>query len=152
MDAPHPEMPWGRKGVTNVHNGAVFIGTQGWVMVSYEKVATHPATLMDSAIGPHEVHLPDSALASIPAGMPSGHQEVATAGLHQNWIRAIRNATPTVGGIESAVRSDMISQLAELCVRTGQSLRWNPAKQVIEGNDQARKMMSRSMRGPWKLS
>jgi Oxidoreductase family, NAD-binding Rossmann fold/Oxidoreductase family, C-terminal alpha/beta domain len=151
-DAPQPEMPWGRKGVTKVHNGAVFIGTEGWVIVSYEKVSTSPSTLMDSVIGPNEIHLPDSALASIPAGMPRGHQEVATAGLHQNWIQAIRNGSQPVGDIESAVRSDMISQLVELCVRTGQSLRWNPEKKTIEGNDQARKMMSRSMRGPWKLS
>jgi hypothetical protein len=151
-DAPHPQMPWGRKGVTKVHNGAVFIGTEGWVIVSYEKVATSPATLMDSSIGPNEIHLPDAALATIPAGMPSGHQELATAGLHQNWIQAIRNGTPTVGGIESAVRSDMISQLVELCVRTGQSLRWNSEKSTIEGNPAARKMMSRPMRGPWKLS
>ena len=77
---------------------------------------------------------------------------MATAGLHQNWIQAIRNGSQPVGDIESAVRSDMISQLVELCVRTGQSLRWNPEKKTIEGNDQARKMMSRSMRGPWKLS
>ncbi len=151
-DAPHPEMPWGRKGVTNVHNGAVFIGTEGWVIVAYEKVVTHPATLVDSVIAPNEVHLPDSALAAIPEGMPRSHQEAATAGLHQNWIQAIRRGTPTVGGIESAVKSDMISQLVELCVRTGQSLTWNPAKSAIEGNEQARKMMSRPTRAPWKLS
>lgn len=151
-DAPHPEMPWGRRGVTNVHNGAVFIGSEGWVIASYEKVAAHPATLMDSVIGPNEVHLPDSALPRIPNGMPRGHQEEATAGLHQNWIHAIAGGRPTVGGIESAVRSDLISQLVELTVRTGQGLRWNPSRQIIEGNEAARKMMSRPMRGPWKLS
>lgn len=151
-DAPHPVMPWGRKDVTNVHNGAVFIGTEGWVIVSYEKVVTNPGTLMDSEIGPSEIHLPDAALPSIPAGMAQGHQQVATAGHHQNWIQAIRNGTQPVGDIEGAVHSDMVSLLSELCVRTGQGLTWDPRKRTIVGNEAARKMISRPMRGHWALS
>jgi hypothetical protein len=151
-DAPHPEMPWGRKGVTNVHNGAVFIGSEGWVIVSYEKVVTHPPNLMESEIGPNEIHLPDSSLASIPAGMPRGQQQVSTAAHHQNWIHAIRNGTPPVCGIETAVRSDLISQLAELCVRTGASLRWDPKQETIVGNEAARRMIRRPMRKPWQVA
>ena len=151
-DAPHPEMPWGRKGVTNVANGAVFLGTEGWVIVAYEKVVTSPASLMDSSIGPNEIHLPDNALPAIPDGMSKGQQQVYTAAHHQDWIKAIRNGTKPVGDIEGAVRSDMVSQLAELCVRTGQSLRWDPKAHTIVGNEAARKMMSRPLRGGWKLS
>ncbi len=151
-EAPHPEMPWGRKGVTNVHNGAVFMGTEGWVIVSYEKVVTQPASLMDSEIGPSEIHLPDSSLASVPADMPKGHQQFATGGHHQNWIQGIRTGAKPVGDIEGAARGDLVCQLVELCVRTGQSLTWDPAKQTIAGNDGARKMMARPMRAPWKLA
>lgn len=151
-DAPHPEMPWGRRGVTNVHNGAVFIGSEGWVIVSYEKVVTHPDSLMESVIGPNEIHLPDSALPTIPQGMPTGQQQVATAAHHQNWIQAILKGTPTVGDIEGAAASDLISNLSDLCIRTGGSLRWDPRKQTIAGNEAARKLMSRPMRDPWKLS
>ena len=151
-DAPHPEMPWGRKGVTNVHNGAVFIGTEGWVIVSYEKVVTSPETLMDSVIGPNEIHLQDSSLGAIPAGMSNGHQQVATAAHHQNWIQAIRNGTPTVGDIEGAVRSVLVSQLSELCARTGKSLRWDLKKQTIAGNDEAQKVARRPMRAPWGVA
>ena len=127
-EAPHPEMPWGRKGVTDVHNGAVFIGTEGWVIVSYEKVVTSPGSLMESQIAPNEVHLPDAALPGIPKGMSEGHQQVATAGHHQNWIHAIRNGTRAIGDIEGAVRSDLVSLLSELCIRTGQIVRWDPKK------------------------
>lgn len=151
-EAPHPEMPWGRKGVMNVHNAAVFMGTEGYVMVSYEKVVTSPASLMDSVIGPGEIHLPDTALPSIPEGMLKGHQQVATAGHHQNWIHGIKTGQAPVGDIEGAVRSDLVSHLAELVVRTGQGLTWDPVKRTIVGNDAARKMMSRPIRGGWKLS
>jgi hypothetical protein len=151
-DAPHPEMPWGRKDITNVHNGAVFIGTEGWVIVSYEKAVTNPASLMDSEIGPNGIHLPNSALPSIPAGMSQGHQQVATAGHHQNWIQGIRGGKRPVGDIEGAVRSDLVSQLSELCVRTGQSLQWDPVNETIKGNEAARKMISRPMRDPWRVA
>ncbi len=151
-DAPQPQLPFGRPGVTNVHNGAVFIGTEGWVIVSYEKLVTSPASLADSVIGPNEIHLPDSALSSIPDGMSKGHQQVATAGHHQNWLKAIRGGPKPVGDIEGAVRSDLVSLLSELCVRTGQSLQWDPKKQTILGNETARKMIKRPMRAPWGVA
>jgi hypothetical protein len=152
-DAPHPAVSWGKDAngadVTKMPNGAVFVGTQGWVVVSYGKVITNPASLMDSEIGPNEMHVRDSALAAIPEGLPEGFQQKLTAGHHQDWIRAIRTGSPTVDNIESAFRSDMVSQLSELCIRTGQSVRWNPEKETIAGNDAARAMIKRPMRAPW---
>jgi len=151
-DAPHPEMPFGRPGVTNVHNGAVFMGSEGWAIVSYEKVVFSNPAVMESVIGPNEVHLPDTALTVIPKGMPRGHQQEATAAHHQNWIRAIRGEVKTVGDIEGAVRSDLVSQLCNLCIRTGQPVRWDPKKQTIVDNDAARKLIQRPMRVPWGVA
>ena len=151
-DAPHPQMPFGRAGVTNVHNGAVFIGSEGWAIIAYEKVVFSNPAVIDSAIGPNEIRLPDSALKAVPQGMLTGHQQVATAAHHQNWIQAIRGGMKPVGDIEGAVRSDLISLLSELCIRTGGSLRWDPRKETILGNDDARKMISRPDRAPWKVS
>ncbi len=68
---------------------------------------------------------------------------------HQNWIRAIRTGSPVVDPIESAFRPDMISQLAQLSIRTGQPVGWDPKKETIVGNDEAKKMMKRPMRAPW---
>lgn len=152
-DAPHPQMPFGRPGVTQVHNGAVFIGSEGWAIVSYEKVVTHPANLMDSEIGASEIKLIDSALSAVPPGMAKGHQQTATAAHHQNWLKAIRGQAKAVGGdIESAVRSDLISNLCELCVRTGAPLGWDPARQRITGNAEAARLAKRPMRAPWGVS
>jgi predicted dehydrogenase len=151
-DAPHPQMPFGRPGVTTVHNGAIFIGTEGWVIDAYEKTVTSPDSLLQSVIGPNEIHLPDSALAAIPEGMSKGYQEVATAGHHQNWIQAILTGKPPVSDIVGAARSDLVSTLAELCVRTGKSLQWDPRKETITGNDEARKMIARPMRAPWGVA
>jgi predicted dehydrogenase len=153
-DAPHPQAAFGfgRPGVTAVHNGAIFIGTEGWVIDAYEKTVTSPDSLMQSVIGPNEIHLPDTALTAIPEGMSKGYQQVATAGHHQNWIQAIRTGTPPIGDLESASRSDLVSNLSELCVRTGKSLQWDPRKETIVGNDEARKMIARPMRAPWGVA
>jgi hypothetical protein len=148
-DVPHPVINSPR---TTVPNGVVFVGTDGWVVVSYGndgKVVTQPASLMESVIGPNEIHILDSALETIPANLPKGFQQTLTAGHHQNWIRAIRTGSPVVDPIESAFRSDMISQLSQLCIRTGQPVRWDPKKETIVGNDEAKKMIKRPMRAPW---
>jgi len=84
--------------------------------------------------------------------MPKGFQQTLTAGHHQDWIRAIRTGSPVADGIESAVRSDLVSQLSELCIRTGQAVRWDPVKETIIGNEAARKMIKRPMRAPWQVA
>jgi hypothetical protein len=148
-DVPQPMINPPRPGVPN---GAIFIGTEGWVVISYGndgKVVTQPASLIDSEIGPNEIHVADSALETIPANLPKGFQQKLTAGHHQNGIRAIRTGSPVVDPIESAFRSDMISQLSQLCILTGQPVRWDPKQETIVGNDAAKKLMKKPMRTPW---
>jgi hypothetical protein len=147
-DAPHPQETWGKK----MPNGAVFVGSEGWVIVNYGKVVTHPDSLMTSAIGPNEIHIQDSALEKIPQGLPKGFQQTLTAGHHQDWIRAIRTGSRAVDGIQSAFRSDMVSQLSDLAIRTGEPVRWDPEKEMITGNEVARAMMRRAMRSPWGVA
>jgi hypothetical protein len=151
--APQPmDNSFDRSGATRLQNGAVFIGTEGWIIVGYEKnFASNPA-LLESVIGPGERRLPVSALSSVPAGMISRYQQVATAGHHQNWIRAIRGECAAVGDLPGAVRSNRISLLSELVVRTGQSLSWDQRALTITGNEEARKRMKRPMRSPWGVS
>jgi hypothetical protein len=150
-DAPHPAVEWSMSGpdARKLPNGAVFVGTEGWVIVNYGRVLTSPESLMGSVIGPNEVHLHDSALATIPEGLPKGFQQTLTAAHHQDWVRAIRTGSPTVDPIESAFRSDLISQLSDLCIRTGAPVRWDPAKETVTGNEMARMMLRRAMRSPW---
>lgn len=155
-DAPHPPIVWGRSAggaeQKRMHNGAVFVGTEGWVIVNYGRVIANPESLMDSTIGTNEIHVGHSALDTIPEGLPKGFQQTLTAGHHQNWIHAIRSGTAAVDGIESAFCSDMVSQLADLCIRTGEPVRWDPEKATITGNEMARMMMRKPMRSPWGVA
>ncbi len=155
-DAPHPPVVWGRardgSEVRTMPNGAVFVGSEGWVLINYGRVITQPASLIDSVIGPGEKRVRASALEKIPEGLPKGFQQALTAGHHQDWIRAIRTGAPVADDIESAFRSDMISQLAELCIRTGEPVEWDPVAETIRGNATARAMMRKPMRSPWGVA
>jgi hypothetical protein len=46
----------------------------------------------------------------------------------------------------------MISQLSDLCIRTGEPVSWDPAKETVVGNEMARMMMRRAMRSPWGVA
>ncbi len=130
--AKHPEIP----GTRNVRhrNAAIFVGTDGWVSLSYARVEMHPASLLTSVIGPNEIHLQRS----------ESHQ--------LSWIDAVKTRKDPVGLIESAVRSDTISHLSNISIRTGRRIHWDSVKETIVGDDGARELMSRPMRKPWKLT
>jgi sugar phosphate isomerase/epimerase len=145
-DAPHP--PFGAGSVRTVHDGAIFVGSEGWVAVAYQQVLTEPASLLDSAIGPNEIHLQQSPVHEEQV-LASGPWERPPAGHQLGWIECIRARKEFVDPIESAVRSDLISQLSDICLRTGRPIRWDPVKETIAGDEAARRMMSRAMREPW---
>ncbi len=75
------------------HDLTKFIGTEGWIAISRKEIDAEPASLLKSEIGPGEVHLHES----------DNH--------YQDFLDSIRSRKPTVNPIESAVRSDTISQL-----------------------------------------
>jgi predicted dehydrogenase len=126
----YPEIP----GIRNEPNAATFVGTEGWVSISYGKVLTSPASLKDSEIGPGEKHLVRS----------DSHQ--------LSWIECVKSGKDPVDPVESGARSNLISLLSDICIRSGGSIRWDPVKQTVIGNETARHMMARPMRKPWTLS
>lgn len=140
-----------RPDVLDLKNAAIFFGTQGWVAVSYTKILAEPASLLSSEINTNEKRLVQS---------PRDDRQVVATSIwekpparHQlGWIQCIQSGAPTVSPLESAVRSDLISQLSDICIRTGRTIRWDPRKETIVGDEGARKMMSRPMRKPWTLS
>ena len=125
----YPEIP----GIRDRADAATFVGSEGWISVSYRGVRSHPESLLESKIGPDEVRLPES----------RSHQ--------LSWIDSIKKRQDPVGNIESAVRSDLVSHLCEIAIRTGRSIRWDPTAETIVGDEEARKRMSRPMRHPWTL-
>lgn len=110
-----------------------FIGPDGWVRIMRSGIEAEPKSLLTSKIGPNDVHLIDS---------PSHAQ---------NFIDAVKSRKPTIAPLDQAVRSDIISQLCDIAVRTKRKIAWDPKKKCIIGDEEAAKMAHRAMREPWTL-
>jgi len=110
-----------------------FIGSDGWVQIRRSGIDAEPKSLLTSTIGPNDVHLIES----------PNHA--------QNFIDAVKSRHPTVAPLAQAVRSDIISQVCDIAVRTGRKITWDPKREAIVGDDEAAKLVRRDMRSPWTL-
>ncbi len=114
-------------------HGVVFQGTDGWVYVRRGQIDAEPKSLLSTKLGPGEIHLPES----------PDHQ--------RDFLDCVKSRQRTVADIEDAVRSDTISHLVDICTRLGRKIRWDPQQEVIIGDPEASRMLSRCMREPWRL-
>ena len=111
-----------------------FIGDDGWVALRYMGLITEPLSLRDSVIQPGEFHMPRS----------PGHEA--------NFIDCVLSRETPVCPIGQAVRSDTFSHLADIAVRTGRRITWNPRTERIIADADAARMLCRSAREPWQAS
>ena len=69
-----------------------------------------------------------------------------------NFAEAIKSRKTPVSNIRDAVRSDVISLLCDIAVRTGKKVAWDPTKkELVNPSADALAMFSRKMREPWTL-
>ena len=117
-----------------------FIGTEGWIQVARaadRHLASDPALMPTKPAGP---------LA------PNDDSLQVSRSQSGNFAEAIKSRKPPVSNIRDAVRSDVISLLCDIAVRTGQKIAWDPAKkELVNPSPEAKAMFSRTMREPWTL-
>jgi predicted dehydrogenase len=127
-------------------NGIKFIGTKGWIFVTREEnvTASDPggqikgpplvasdAKILDSVIGPNEVHLYTS----------DEH--------HGNWLECIRTRKETIAPAEIAHRACSTCLLHHMAMKTKRKLYWDPVKERFQNDDEANAMLSRPQRAPY---
>jgi predicted dehydrogenase len=121
--------------VSNKERGGVtFEGTEGRVWADRGRHDAQPKSLLESVIGPNETHLYRS----------DNHS--------RNFIDCVISRKEPAAPIETAHRSITISHLGNIAMRLGRNLKWDPDKERFINDEQAGRMMSRSMRSPWHLS
>ena len=114
--------------------GVTWEGTEGKVYANRGKHETDPKSLMDTVIGPNEIHLYKS----------DNH--------FRNFIDCVISRQPTAAPVEVAHRSITVCHLGNIAMRLNRSsLKWNPRTEQIIGDDEASAMLSRPYREPWKL-
>jgi predicted dehydrogenase len=117
-----------------LHQGIRFIGTDGWVHVDRKHgVDTNPKAILDTRIGPDEIHLYKS------------NDHIG------NFLDCIRTRAQTAAPVEVAHRSVAIGHLGTIAMKAGRKLKWDPHKERFIGDEEANRLLSRPMRSPWNL-
>ncbi len=125
---------WEEKYRRTCDHGTAFEGSEGWVHVDREHVASEPAELVKEDADAYSVKLPRSTYHA------------------QDFLEAVRGRRPAVSNIEDSFQSDVLCHLANIATRTGRRLTWDPREERFVDDDGANRFLAcREMRPPWKL-
>jgi len=83
---------------------------------------------------------------------PARNQRPVSTHHQGNFVEAVKRNDPrhAVASLKDAVRSNVISHLCDIAVRSGERVTWHPPQEDrIGGRLRARSMLRRSMRAPW---
>jgi len=121
-----------RYGRTGAH-GTVFEGDEGWVHVARGQLSAHPKSLPDPAAEPGPIRL---------------YESISHV---RNFLDCIRTRSRPISSIDEAVRVDTLCHLCAIAARLGRPLRWDASRLRFIDDAMADRMLTRSMRSPWRL-
>ncbi len=121
----------------DIRGGTKWIGTDGWVWVDRGGFDCSKEDLKDIS------RLPDS-VRKVKVYYSRDHQG--------NFLDCVKSRKPTITPVEAAHHSAIPGHLGLIALLTGRKLKWDPIKEVIVGDKEASKYLSREFRGPWKLA
>lgn len=113
--------------------GIVFIGSEGRISVSRQSIDAYPKNILSTVIGPDEIRLPIS----------NDHR--------RNFLDSVRTRQQPMCPVDIAMTSDAVCHQADIAIRLGRKVYWDPAKLQFKNDDMANKMLVGSMRSPWHL-
>ena len=115
------------------YHGTMYVGTEGWITVTRSGWKVFPESLYKQGKEPGKIRL------------------IESLNQRENFVDAVLKRKEPISPLHAAVQSDLISQLSDICIRTGRKITWDPEKESISADEEAAKMMSRPMRKPWTL-
>ena len=114
-------------------NGVKFEGTNGWIWVNRSSIDASDPSMLDT-----------------PLTNPTVRLEVSDDHM-ANFFSALRERSNPISPVEDGHRSAVIGHLIVIALRTGRTLRWNPAKEKFEGDGakEGNAQLERKMRKPY---
>ncbi len=124
-------------GTAGFQHGIRFVGESGWAHVTRGALTCHdPGVLRD----------PQNKCGTMPVKLPASRDHT------RDFIDAIRQRTRAICDIETAVRSDMLCQLALIAVKRARQVEWDPKAERFVNDEAANAMLqARAFRGDWRL-
>jgi len=113
-----------------------FEGSEGWISNTgwRGKLQASPQSVLDSVIGPDEIHL-----------------YTCRAGEQRNFLDCVKSRQECYYPAEVGHKTFTISHIGNISMLLERKLKWDPQKERFINDDEANRMLSRSMRSPWHL-
>ncbi len=118
--------------------GVRFEGSKGRIYVNRGRIDSGPASFKPVLA------------AKLPAGYARGFRDGTPAHL-RNFLDCVRSRKDPVATVEIGHRTNVICCMSDIATRLKRKLRWNPDKEQFIGDDEANKMLNRTMRAPWQI-
>jgi predicted dehydrogenase len=114
-----------------------FIGTGGWVGNTGWRgpLEASSKAISDSKIGPEELHLYTN-----------------LEGEHHDFLKCVRSRKDPYFPVDIGHRVSSVCHLANIAIRLGRKLEWDPKEERFENSAEANAMLTRPLRSPWKLT
>ncbi len=114
-------------------HGVRFEGENGWAHVDRGRLFSEPASLLSTILKPGDEHLYRS----------KNH--------HGNFLECIRTRRDPCAAVEFCHAATTATLVADIATRTGRKLTWDWKKENFVNDETANRMLSRSMRSPWRV-
>ncbi|MBX7259407.1 MAG: Gfo/Idh/MocA family oxidoreductase [Candidatus Hydrogenedentes bacterium] len=115
--------------------GIKFEGTDGWIFIFIHggNLSASSPALLKEIIGPNEEHL----------GRSPGH--------HRDFLNNVKLRGTTFAPPEVGHRTGSMCHLANIAMKLGRKLRWDPDKEQFIGDEEANRRIMPSLRAPWRV-
>jgi myo-inositol 2-dehydrogenase / D-chiro-inositol 1-dehydrogenase len=113
-----------------------FVGSEGWVGNTGWRgpVQASSKTILESKIGPEELHLYTN-----------------PAGEHDDFLKCVKSRKDPYFPVDLGHRVSTVCHLANIAIKVGRKLKWDPEQEQFVGDASANAMLTRPLRPPWKL-
>ncbi|MEI6656195.1 MAG: Gfo/Idh/MocA family oxidoreductase [Verrucomicrobiota bacterium] len=113
-----------------------FIGTDGWIGNTGWRAPVQASSpqILTSIIGPDELHLYTN---------PQGE--------HDDFLQCVKSRKDPYFPVDIGHRVSTVCHLANLSIKLGRKLKWDPTAEQFSGDAEANKMLDRPRRDPWQL-
>jgi predicted dehydrogenase len=118
----------------DIPGGCTFIGEKGRIFVDRGKITASNPAILKAELPPNAVRLYVS----------KNHP--------QNWLDCIASRKLPVTDVEIGHRTATACHLANIAVRLGRKIQWDPVAEQIANDAEANALVSRPYRAPWKLA
>ncbi|MHB8860833.1 MAG: Gfo/Idh/MocA family protein [Pirellulaceae bacterium] len=114
-----------------------FVGSDGWVGNRgwRGRLQASSDEILNAVAGPNDLHLFTN-----------------PAGEHRNFLDCVKTRQDPYFPVDIGHRVASVCHLANIALRLGRKIRWDPELEIFPHDDEANAQLSRPMRSPWSLA